>query len=185
MKWSGDYRYNEFVSTAYIYATRQDGDITNGCSGGCGGKWNDDIAWWGLSAMYGGQLNGMSQVVTSATADVAGKDWLFIANYTLHLMMQQWDTKSCGGGIFWSRDRSSSVRDERELKSAITNNQVAHLGALIYNSANDTDALNIAKQTYKWTMEALVDKFYVFDGIIQETTGCQRRNISVCTKSFD
>jgi hypothetical protein len=181
MKWSGDFRYNEFVSTAYIYATHQGGDFTNGCTGSCGGTWNDDIAWWALSAIYGGEVNGMNEPVKSQTANEAGKDWMFMANYTLHLMMQQWDPSTCEGGMFWSRDRSSNEVNIRDYKSAISNEQTAHIGALIYNHAKDTDALGIAKQAYNWTLYNLVDlnDYYVYDGIYATPDGCQVQKTSV------
>ena len=74
MKWSGDYRYQDFVGSSFIYATHQSGDFTNGCIGSCGGTWNDDIGWWALAALSGGDVFGMTTPIKSTMVSMTWKD---------------------------------------------------------------------------------------------------------------
>ena len=185
MKWSGDYRYLDFVSTSFIYALGNTGDFTGGCTGSCSGKWNDDIGWWGLASMTAGETFGANTPISSTTLSQSGQSWLFVASYTLFQMMNQFDTSSCNGGIFWARDRESIYYNIKNYKSAISNEEAAVLGARIYMASQDQKALDAAKLTYDWTMNQLVrpEDYHIFDGLYGTPEGCQVQNtsVSMCT----
>lgn len=180
MKWSGDYRYQDFVGSSFIYATHQSGDFTNGCIGSCGGTWNDDIGWWALAALSGGDVFGMTTPIKSTMLGEQGQTWLYTANYTLWLMYQQWDPSTCNGGIYWSRDRASNLVNIKFYKSAISNEEASVLGARIHIASGDREALRVAMETYDWTLKELVrmPDYYIYDGLYSTQDGCQVQDTS-------
>lgn len=75
---------------------------------------NDDILWWAFGALTAAELYGQdAKMGTEQT-------FLKLATNSHDAVWQQWDTAACGGGIYWSRDRSSSNLNHRNYKSTIT-----------------------------------------------------------------
>ncbi|KAJ1556191.1 hydrolase 76 protein, partial [Cladochytrium tenue] len=101
MDYSGNYGMVDFVSKSMYYATKDNGDFLFGCTGSCGGRWNDDIGWWALAAQSGSELFGSNTVISSTAG--SSRAWSYVANFTLYQMLQNEDSL-CGGGVYWSRD---------------------------------------------------------------------------------
>lgn len=122
------------------------------------GKWNDDIMWWGLAAVSGAELYGTNAVMPS------GKTYLQVAIQTYNEAWEQWDTTQCGGGIYWSRDRSSS---NKGYKSTITNVQHIMLGSRLYTITKNSTYLTNAKLVYAWMKQVglVSSTFTVYDGV--------------------
>ncbi|MFD5831395.1 glycoside hydrolase family 76 protein [Lentzea sp. NPDC060358] len=70
----------------------------------------DDSAWWGLAWVAAYDRTGDQRYLATATT---------IANY----VHQHWDTRTCGGGVWWDR--------EHTYKNAVTNGQYLRLTASI------------------------------------------------------
>ena len=94
------------------------------------GKWNDDILWWALGPMTGAEVF-PGQVMSE------GVSYLDLAKNTYNEVWEQWDTTSCGGGIFWSRDRITNDPKTKNFKSSITHAQQMLLGARLYGQTKD------------------------------------------------
>jgi mannan endo-1,6-alpha-mannosidase len=63
---------------------------------GIQGKWNDDIAWWGMAALSGAKAFGKDAKVDP---NQPSGTWLQIADNTLNDMFEQLDTTKCGGEL--------------------------------------------------------------------------------------
>ncbi|KAJ1569595.1 hydrolase 76 protein [Cladochytrium tenue] len=163
MKYSGDYSLVDFVSTSMYYATQDGGDLLFGCSGNCGGKWNDDIGWWALATMSGADLFGETSLISSSAG--SSTTWFYVANFTLYEMLQDYDTV-CGGGVYWSRDRTSTSTNLKYEKSAITNAQIIWLATRLYLFVGDTTYLNLATSFYTWFVaNTTASNFMIYDGV--------------------
>ncbi|KAJ3113452.1 hydrolase 76 protein [Phlyctochytrium bullatum] len=166
-KYFGDTRYDSFIASQFVLASYgSQGDFLNGNQGlqaTLMGKWNDDIAWWGLAALTGAETYGPDALINPAGApDNTGKSWFDVANTTFFQMLQQWDTSTCGGGIYWSRDRNSRSKD---YKSTITNGQAIEMAARLYRLKPDPVYRKWADDIYAWMKKYVVQPDYtVIDG---------------------
>jgi predicted alpha-1,6-mannanase (GH76 family) len=92
----------------------------------------DDEGWWGLAWVKAYDLTG-------------DMHYLVMAQTIMADMIQGWDTK-CGGGIWWSKDRS--------YKNAIANELFLTLAARLAQRVNDEHQsaayLNWADQAWNW-----------------------------------
>ena len=131
------------------------------------GKWNDDIAWWGLATVTGAELFGKD----AATKD--GQSFLQISINTFNEVWQQWDTTKCGGGIYWSRDRKH--KEYKSYKSTITNAQMMMLGARLTILTKDEQYMKKAVEIYKWVQKVLITPDgSVVDGIdVEKDQDCK------------
>jgi hypothetical protein len=78
----------------------------------------DDSAWWGLAWIAAYDRTGQQRYLAMATT---------IANY----VQQYWDTGTCGGGVWWNR--------ERTYKNAVTAGLYLRLVASVHNrTSGDT-----------------------------------------------
>lgn len=101
---------------------------------------NDDEGWWALAWMDAYDLTNNPAYLTMAQtifADMAG----------------QWDTTTCGGGVWWSKNLTSSA-----YKNAITNEIFLELAAGL---ANRTTIATEKAQYLAWGSErvAMVQRF--------------------------
>ncbi|KAJ1567257.1 hydrolase 76 protein [Cladochytrium tenue] len=172
MEYSGNYGMVDFVSTSMYYATLSDGDLLFGCSGNCGGKWNDDIGWWALAAMSGSDLFGTSAVISSTAG--SSVPWFQVANFTLYQILEDYDSV-CGGGVYWSRDRTSTAYNLKYEKSSITNTQIIWLAMRIYEVGGNSAYLNIATDFWKWFVNYATDtsSYMIYDGVYATADSCQ------------
>ncbi|HEY0534503.1 MAG TPA: glycoside hydrolase family 76 protein [Actinoplanes sp.] len=120
----------------------------------------DDAAWWGLAWVQAYDLTHDSRYLSEATV---------IANYVSGF----WDTSTCGGGVWWDR--------ERTYKNAVTIGLYVRLAAGLHNRiAGDTTWLNRAVTGWNWfTASGLINSSgLVNDGL---TGGCANNGGTVYT----
>ena len=80
---------------------------------------NDDEGWWALAWMDAYDLTGNQAYLTMAQTIFAD-------------MATQWDTSTCGGGVWWSKDLTNSA-----YKNAITNEIFLKLAAGLANRTTE------------------------------------------------
>ncbi|MBU2662650.1 hypothetical protein KOI35_03945 [Actinoplanes bogorensis] len=120
----------------------------------------DDAGWWGLAWVQAYDLTGDSKYLSEAVT---------IANY-VHSF---WDTSTCGGGVWWDR--------ERTYKNAVTVGLYIRLAAALHNRiAGDTTWLNRATTGWNWfTGSGLINTSnLVNDGL---TSACANNRDTVWT----
>ncbi|KAJ3166564.1 hydrolase 76 protein [Irineochytrium annulatum] len=164
-KYSGDSTYDSFINTQFVIASwGNEGDFLNGNSGlqALEGKWNDDIAWWAFAAVTAAEIWGTSAVV-DPTGPAPGRSWFIVAQNTLNEMMEQWDTTTCGGGVYWSRDRFSK---SAAYKSTISNGQAIELAARLNALTPNATQVDFADKIYAWMkMYVITPDYHVGDGL--------------------
>ncbi len=90
----------------------------------------DDSEWWALAWIDAYDLTHIAAYLTEAVT---------IANYVATL----WDTSTCGGGVWWDR--------ERTYKNAVTNGLYVRLAAALHNRiSGDTTWLGRANTAWTW-----------------------------------
>ncbi|KAJ3019560.1 hydrolase 76 protein [Thoreauomyces humboldtii] len=126
------------------------------------GIWNDDIAWWALAAMAAVDAYGANATMPG------GVKFLTVAELTFNEVYSYWDT-SCGGGIFWARDKTST---SATYKSTITNSEFVQLGARLAVATGNATYANLAATTYAWmkTVGVVTSDWQVLDGV--HSTAC-------------
>ncbi|MCU7727563.1 glycoside hydrolase family 76 protein [Actinoplanes sp. KI2] len=120
----------------------------------------DDAGWWGLAWLQAYDLTGDGKYLTEAVT---------IANYVSGF----WDTSTCGGGVWWDR--------ERTYKNAVTIGLYIRLSAALHNRiAGDTAWLNRATTGWNWFVASgmINSSNLVNDGL---TTSCANNNGTVYT----
>ncbi|KAJ3215897.1 hypothetical protein HDU67_010199 [Dinochytrium kinnereticum] len=173
-KYFGDTQYDNFISSQLIIATYYDqGDFLDGNSGiqaTLQGKWNDDIAWWALATLTGAEIWGGDALVNPNGAQgEKGRSWVQISNRTLVQMMEQWEPATCGGGIYWSRDRNSKSKN---YKSSISNGQAVQMAARLYSLTKEPYFKTVGDMIYKWMKQYVIKSDYmIIDGIETASDG--------------
>ena len=96
---------------------------------------NDDEAWWALAWIDAYDLTHTPSYLAMAQTIFAD-------------MTTQWDTTTCGGGVWWSKNLSTSA-----YKNAITNELFLTIGAALANRVTDTTqkAQYLAWAQKEWT----------------------------------
>lgn len=90
----------------------------------------DDSAWWGLAWIAAYDRTGQQRYLAMATT---------IASY----VHQYWDTSTCGGGVWWDR--------ERTYKNAVTSGLYLRLAAAVHNhTPGDTLWLQRTRTAATW-----------------------------------
>ncbi|MEW2516716.1 glycoside hydrolase family 76 protein [Actinacidiphila alni] len=89
----------------------------------------DDAEWWALAWVDAYDLTGNRTYLDEAVT---------IATYVNGL----WDTGSCGGGVWWDR--------ERTYKNAVTNGLYVRLTAELHNRLGSGDTLWLGRATTSW-----------------------------------
>ncbi|KAJ3006943.1 hydrolase 76 protein [Thoreauomyces humboldtii] len=130
------------------------------------GRWNDDLGWWALAAMEAVDAYGATAVIPN------GEKFLDVARLTSSEMWEQYDT-TCGGGIYWNRDRASN-----NYKSTITNVEFIQLGARLAMATGNQTYLQMAEVTYKWlsTSGLLTADNILYDGMNNNACGTLTTN---------
>ncbi|KAK6091322.1 hypothetical protein MT418_008167 [Batrachochytrium dendrobatidis] len=125
------------------------------------GRWNDDIAWYGLATLTFAELTGKTALLPRSKTI----SYLQVAINTYDEIMQQHDPTTCGGGIFWSRDRTRA--DTKDYKSVITNVQMMVHSAKLGIITGDPKYMATADTLYKWlqTSGLITPDFHVWDGL--------------------
>ncbi len=110
----------------------------------------DDSAWWGLAWVAAYDRTGDQRYLSMATT---------IADY----VNQYWDTGTCGGGVWWDR--------ERTYKNAITNGLYLRLAASIHRrTSGDTVWLQRTRTAATWYLNSglINSSNLVNDGLTQD-----------------
>ncbi len=120
----------------------------------------DDAAWWALAWVRAYDLTGKAAYLSEAVT---------IANYVAGF----WDGSTCGGGVWWDR--------ERTYKNAVTNGLYIRLTAALHNRiAGDWDWLAKATTAWRWfTASGMINSSdLVNDGL---TNTCRNNDQPVWT----
>jgi hypothetical protein len=120
----------------------------------------DDAGWWGLAWVAAYDHTGDARYLTMATT---------IANY-LH---QYWDPSTCGGGVWWSR--------ERTYKNAVTSGLYLRLSAAVHRrTPGDSVWLQRARTAANWYLASgmINSAGLVNDGLTQD---CRNNGQTVWT----
>jgi len=161
-RWTGDKSFDTIAATALgnaSYNEQQDllgGDMRT-FNEKTLGKWNDDISWWALSMMAGVEIYGNDAVMPGS-----GK-FITVAATTWAENLEQWDNQ-CGGGIYWSRDRTDSGR--KNYKNTITNGEFMALGARLAYMTRNMTYLDWSVKAYDWMKNVgmITSDYHVYDG---------------------
>ncbi|KAJ3329617.1 hydrolase 76 protein [Blyttiomyces sp. JEL0837] len=168
-KYSGDKTWDTFVNSQMVAATfGNTGDFLRG-GNEYSGKWNDDIAWWGLA---GAETYGTTAVIQDPEGmniGPTGATWFSLADKTWNHMLEQWDETICGGGIYWSRNRDSTVVREKFYKSTISNAEAVSLAARMFALSGNQTYKVWGDKIYGWMKTKLIMTDYsVLDGVIAD-----------------
>lgn len=120
----------------------------------------DDSAWWGLAWVAAYDHTGDQRYLAMATT---------IANY----VYQYWDPGTCGGGVWWDR--------ERTYKNAVTNGLYLRLAASIHRrTPGDTVWLERTRTAATWYLNSglINSSNLVNDGLTQD---CRNNGQTVWT----
>jgi hypothetical protein len=129
------------------------------------GKWNDDILWWALGPMTGEELFPGQRMN-------GGVEYLRLARNTYNEVWEDWEG-TCGGGIFWSRDRITNDPQTKFFKSTITHAQQILLGARLYGATKNETYLQHAQMMLSYLRQRIINAEQdVFDGIRAQPGSC-------------
>jgi hypothetical protein len=102
--------------------------------------WNDDIGWFSLALVRGYQMTGNATFLSQAEY---GFNFAF---------GRGWDTSSNGGGI-WEEQPANGGTD----KEALSNDSLAQVAAMLYQSTGNATYLQQTEQIYAWVRTHLFD----------------------------
>ncbi|KAJ3194131.1 hydrolase 76 protein [Irineochytrium annulatum] len=165
-KYLGDKTYEPFINSNLNNATLGP-DIADFLDGDSSiqaslGKWNDDIGWWALAAVTGAEIWGPTANIDPTNAANPGAGWLKVAANTHREIFENWDTTTCAGGLWWSRDRTN--QKNAYVKSAITHAETIQLGARLFAITKNHTYLDMSAQLYTWMKSVLIQPDYkIFD----------------------
>ncbi|KAI9329471.1 glycosyl hydrolase family 76-domain-containing protein [Obelidium mucronatum] len=167
MQYSSDYSRLPFVDKEMQITVGSNGDFLDGMNPTVeiAGRWNDDIGWWALATMTAAETFGKDGIIARNNLLTGyNPTYLSVTNTTFHQIWMDWDTKTCGGGIYWSRIRTGSNAD---LKSTITNVQELELGARLFALTGNADYKAKFDIIYAWLKSTgIIDSNYlVHDGV--------------------
>lgn len=111
-------------------------------------QWNDDILWFGMPALSGAEMYGITQPKQNQKNTV---DYIKLSKNTFDDVWKSWDPTTCNGGIFWiAKDSPVKSGADKNYKSTITNVQFLSFAARMYGLTNDQSYLNKADMVYLW-----------------------------------
>ncbi|ORY21089.1 Six-hairpin glycosidase [Rhizoclosmatium globosum] len=131
------------------------------------GRWNDDIGWWALGVMSAAESTKDGILAPKNPIEGQNPRYIDVVNTTFIQMYEQWDD-SCGGGMFWSRDRTTPKVNDAYYKSSITNAQHVDMGARLYAYTKNEMYREYVDRVYTWMLSStLIDPvtYAVADGL--------------------
>ncbi|KAJ3290445.1 hydrolase 76 protein [Rhizoclosmatium sp. JEL0117] len=131
------------------------------------GRWNDDIGWWALGVMSAAEATKDGILAPKNPIEGQNPRYIDVVNTTFIQMYEQWDD-SCGGGMFWSRDRTTPKVNDAYYKSSITNAQHLDMGARLYAYTKNEMYREYVDRVYTWMLSStLIDPvtYAVADGL--------------------
>ena len=153
---TGDKQYMGAVRNTFSQANKAYG-ITNFLNDS-----NDDEGWWALAWI-------------DAYDETHSQDYLAMAETIFADMTTQWETKTCGGGVWWSKDLKHSA-----YKNAITNELFMEIAASLANrdGAKKAEYLVWAKKEWQWFHSSGMINA---DGLVND--GLNASNPAACTNN--
>ncbi|KAI8901455.1 glycoside hydrolase [Globomyces pollinis-pini] len=133
------------------------------------GRGNDDILWWAFGPAAAAELLGKDAKMPS------GVSFLSLAQTTYDQVWGDWDS-SCGGGIWWSRNREGK---DRYYKSTISQSQQIYLGARLLALQGDKGFSSQTAQIYNYLVATglITSDKRILDGINSDTTCRVNQNL--------
>ncbi|KAI8900965.1 glycosyl hydrolase family 76-domain-containing protein [Globomyces pollinis-pini] len=133
------------------------------------GRGNDDILWWAFGPAAAAELLGKDAKMPS------GVSFLNLAQTTYDQVWGDWDS-SCGGGIWWSRNREGK---DRYYKSTISQSQQIYLGARLLALQGDKGFSSQTAQIYNYLVATglITSDKRILDGINSDTTCRVNQNL--------
>ncbi|KAI8617390.1 glycosyl hydrolase family 76-domain-containing protein [Chytriomyces sp. MP71] len=176
MLYSGDTSYLSWVDAQMQISAGGFGDFLDGNNPLLeeAGRWNDDIGWWGIATMAATEAFGKDAIVAKENLQPGVNPKYFdLSNNTFYEIWMGWDDKTCNGGIFWSRSRSTGTDAQKYYKSTITNVEEMELGARLYALTGISYYKDRVDQIYAWLQSTglLTSDYIVYDGLDSRT--CQ------------
>ncbi|KAJ3077233.1 hydrolase 76 protein [Podochytrium sp. JEL0797] len=171
---TGDGQYSEWVDSQMQVAIGPNNGFLDAQSA-MTGRWNDDIGWWALAVMFAAESTQSVTGIVAPTNRVDGTNptYLSVVNNTYYAMWGDWDASTCGGGMYWSRNRQATTGNDATYKSSITNAQHIDLSARLYTYTGDETYHKLFDTVYTWMQTSnLIDPvtYAVHDGI--DANGC-------------
>ncbi|KAI9329451.1 glycosyl hydrolase family 76-domain-containing protein [Obelidium mucronatum] len=163
---TGDATYNDWVDLQMQLAVGPNVGFLDAMSATTG-RWNDDIGWWGLAVLTAAESTKNGIIAPKNIIDGGNPKYIDVANNTYFQMYGDWDD-SCGGGMFWSRNRHTKKINDAYYKSAITNAQHVEMGARLYVYTGGEMYKKIVDRVYNWMKTSMmIDPvtYAVYDGL--------------------
>lgn len=135
---------------------------------------NDDLFFWGSAVLSAAERN-----FPQPKSDLPS--WLEISENVFSQLESRWDTKDCGGGIFWQirADNPNGLK----YKNTISNGGAMNLAARLARATGKTSYLDWAEKIWDWTWNLkMIDhnNYHVYDGAGIES-GCKKTNVEAYT----
>lgn len=146
-KWSGNTKFLRTVTQALTHQSRDDKHDFLGPNEQTEGQWNDDILWPSQGAVAAADFYGAESKIPGSNTT-----WLQLAEKTFWEVSTKGQMdKTCGGGIFWYRDRKDS---KGSYKSLITQLEFISQGARNYLINKNWKTLMLAQDVLEWVISS-------------------------------
>eukprot|EP00842_Homolaphlyctis_polyrhiza_P005179 jgi/Hompol1/5662/HPOL_001773-RA len=152
------------ANASFSYAPRNIGSFLGPVAGTSAfflGRWNDDIMWYGLASLTAAEIFGKDALMPRSTLIT----YLKAAVQNFEETYPEFDKTHCGGGMYWSRDRTNWTKD---YKSTISNAQAITLAARLSILTGNSTYMDTANLFYAWLKSqqgTITPSGHVFDGV--------------------
>ena len=119
---------------------------------------NDDLFFWGSAVLSAAERN-------FPQPDSSLPTWLEISDNVFRQLTGRWDTKKCGGGLYWQILASNP--NGMTYKNSVSNGGLFQLSARLARATGNSTYLDWAEKTWDWLAETgIVDTktYRVYDG---------------------
>lgn len=104
---------------------------------------NDDVGYWALAAISAAEFG-------AKPSDSSSPSYLTLAENVFNDFVQRWDDKTCGGGLRWAVQASSTGYDFKDTNS---NGVFFELAARLGVQTGNKTYLDWANKVYDWTVK--------------------------------
>ncbi|KID92361.1 mannan endo-1,6-alpha-mannosidase-like protein [Metarhizium guizhouense ARSEF 977] len=141
---------------------------------------NDDLFFWGSAVMSAAERN-----FPQPNADLPS--WLDISSNVFNQLVGRWDTKHCGGGLFWQILASNP--NGLKYKNSVSNGGFFQLAARLGRATGNNTYLEWAEKIWDWNAQVgFIDKesYRIYDGadISDECKSTNKKSFSYTTGIF-
>ncbi|KAJ3492881.1 hypothetical protein NLG97_g5084 [Lecanicillium saksenae] len=130
---------------------------------------NDDLFFWGNAVLTAAENN-----FPQPNKDLPS--WLDISKNIFTWLVSRWDTKNCGGGVFWQILASNP--NGLNYKNAISNGGFFQFAARLARATGDESYTKWAESIWEWSWNMHMidhDLYRVYDGV-DIRDNCQKVN---------